>query len=327
MQPFVGHTQAVRCVAFTSDGGTLVSGGDDGKIIVWDRDTARPKFTLKAGFAPVLSVACHPDGERMLSGYRYPLALRDTPDRLRFWDLDTGKPSEAVDKDRSLWHRAERLATGPVVQELVVRACDTIRDVQFRHDGNSFLFLHHERVPYSDDTTGRPELLQIEPRPEQVEPWLYRRTRVTSLALSRDGDSVAVASREYVRVGRLDARTVPPGYAARGHVQSLSLSPSGDRLAGCWGDAVTVWETAGGREVRDFAGHAGAVEAVAYKPDGSLIASAGLDGRVMLWEPHGGVARAAYDWNLGPVHALAFSPDCLTLAVAGKGGLVLIDLE
>ena len=326
MQPFIGHTQAVRCVAFTPDGGTLVSGGDDGKIIVWDRDAGRPKFTLWPGFASVLSVACHPDGERLLTGYHYPLALRDTSDRLRFWNLGTGKPSEAFDDDRSMWHRVERLASGPVIQELVVRACDTIVDLQFRPDGNSFAYTHYERSPHHEPV-GFPELWQIEPRPVRVKSWLDQRVGVTALALSRDGDSVAVASREYVRVGRLDARTVPPGYAARGHVQSLSLSPDGSRLAGTWGDCVTVWETGGGREVRDFAGHAGAVEAVAYKPDGSLIASAGLDGRVMLWEPHGGVARAAYDWNLGPVHALAFSPDCLTLAVAGRGGLVLIDLE
>ena len=156
MQPFIGHTQAVRCIAFTPDGGTLVSGGDDGKIVVWDRDTGRPRFTLKAGFAPVLSVACHPDGERLLSGYRYPLALRDTPDRLRFWDLGTGKPSEAVADDRSLWHRGVRMASGPIIQELVVRACDTIVDLQFRPDGNSFVYTHYEWSPRLEPV-GRPE--------------------------------------------------------------------------------------------------------------------------------------------------------------------------
>ena len=34
------HCEAVRAVAFSRDGSTLVSGGDDGIVMVWDVQTA-----------------------------------------------------------------------------------------------------------------------------------------------------------------------------------------------------------------------------------------------------------------------------------------------
>jgi WD40 repeat protein len=90
---------------------------------------------------------------------------------------------------------------------------------------------------------------------------------------------------------------------------------------------LTVWESAGGAEVREYDGHTAEVRAVAYHPDGAAVASAGLDGTVILWEAGSGRVRVRFDWSVGPVHALAFAPDGLTLAVAGEAGLVVFDLD
>jgi WD40 repeat protein len=328
MLPFIGHTKPVTSVAFSPDSSTLISGARDGKIIIWDRFAAKPKHTLSVGHSAISTIACHPDGERFASGYRYSLALLDSPDRLRFWDINTGEPCEVPDDNKGMWHRAERLATGRMFQEISILDCEGIRDLHFLPDRESFVMVHG---PYLTRGKGTPyhcaSWWQLEPEVKTLDSWLERRSLVTALSLSTNGEIVAVASQDFVRVGRLDAQTVSPAYKAPGVVKSIALSPDGSRLAGSSGAKVTIWETVGGQEVQIFTGHEEPVQQVAYRADGEVLASAGLDGKVLLWEPDGGAIRATYDWNLGPIHALAFSPDSLTLAVAGDGGLMLFDLD
>lgn len=333
MLPFHGHTKAVRSVAFTPDGLTLVSGGDDGAILVWDRMGATLRHSLPTGLKSVLAVACHPDGERLLAPFKYALAVLDSPDRMRFWNLATGKPCEIENDDTGLWHRAELLAKGPELQEILIEDAATVAALAFRPDGESFLALHFApkstmyNGPFNAAKAIRPEWRSCNLKLDAYASWFDRRVEVSAMSLSADGTTAAVASREYVRVGKLDAIRVSPAYKASKPVASITLNPNATRLVGCWGEFVTVWETGGAAKLREFDGHTAQVRTVAYAPDGSLVASAGDDGTVLLWEPDGGSIRVRYDWNLGPIHALAFAPDGLTLAVAGQGGLILFDLE
>jgi len=332
MLPFLGHAKAVRCLDFTPDGNTLASGGDDGAILIWDRLSAVVRHTLPTGLKSVGALACHPDGERLLAPWKYALAVLDSPDRLRFWNLESGKPCAVEDHETGLWHRAELLAKGPELLEIPIGDAATVSALSFRPDGESWIALHFApktTMYYGPNISKaiKPEWRPCDPKLEAYPSWFDRRVEISALSLSADGTTAAVASREYVRVGALDAARVPPAYRAAKPVASIALSPNADRLIGCWGNVVTVWETGGASRVREFDGHTAPVRTVAYAPDGSLAASAGLDGTVLLWEPDGGSIRVRYDWNLGPIHKLAFAPDGLTLAVAGQGGLILFDLE
>jgi WD40 repeat protein len=74
-------------------------------------------------------------------------------------------------------------------------------------------------------------------------------------------------------------------------------------------------------------GHERAVRSVAFSPAADLLASGGLDGKVLLWDVAQGSTRACFDWEVGPVYAVAFAPDGMTLAVAGEEGIVVVDAD
>jgi WD40 repeat protein len=67
----------------------------------------------------------------------------------------------------------------------------------------------------------------------------------------------------------------------------------------------------------------GGKKAVAYSPDGELIASGDTRGNVSVWEADtGDVLGEPFPAAVGAVYAIAFSPEGGTLAVGGEGGLV-----
>ena len=86
---FNGHKKSITTLAFDANGSWLVSGGNEGEIVVWDRIAEVGPFRLKGHRAPVtglhfiphptLPTTSHP-------GYHVSTA-RDT--HLKLWDLGT----------------------------------------------------------------------------------------------------------------------------------------------------------------------------------------------------------------------------------------------
>ena len=133
------------------------------------------------------------------------------------------------------------------------------------------------------------------------------------LILATDGGLVSVdpATRATKRVSRLR----PEVMAYSPALKLLALARSSDGPARA---EVRLWDLLRGREICRLEGHRQGLLALAFSPDGDVLASAGYDGELLLWNPKACRQVHHLPPRRGAIQALAFSPDGRTLAVASE---------
>jgi WD40 repeat protein len=120
-------------------------------------------------------------------------------------------------------------------------------------------------------------------------------------------------------------------------VFGVAFNPGGRLLASAGGNGtVRLWNTMTdqpvGRALRAeslaqsfkgvIGGQRGGIHAVAFSPDGKLLASADSDGTVRFWNPRTGRPAGRPLYARTDVYGMAFSPDGTTLATANFDGTV-----
>ena len=113
----------------------------------------------------------------------------------------------------------------------------------------------------------------------------------------------------------------------KGHtsnITSLAFSGDGTRLASASTDhSVRLWNVDSGQPAGVFKGHTMSVVSVSLSPDGRLLASASEDHTVRIWRIDGAGEIARMTDYVGTPRSVKFSPDGQSLATLSQEGLRL----
>jgi hypothetical protein len=155
----------------------------------------------------------------------------------------------------------------------------------------------------------------------------FRGHRLATAGFSADGKWVALADDQIAEVR--DARTGHLRWAApaqRTEVRAVALSPDGTRLVvggrlSRGQGEVRVYDIETGTELAVLK-VGGGVNAIAFAPNGRVLAIAATDSTVRLWDAATWRPKGEPLSLPGEARALAFSPDGNILAVGGRDGFL-----
>jgi WD40 repeat protein/uncharacterized protein YjbI with pentapeptide repeats/3',5'-cyclic AMP phosphodiesterase CpdA len=270
-------------VAYSSDGGTVAIGSDDGDVLLCDSASGHPIRNLHGHSGRVYVVMYGPNDTLLATGA--------SDGTVRLWDPATGRLLRVLDGHHD-W-----------VWPMAISADGALLAV-----GDST-----GRLRLWDPCTGeiRGELTGHAPR-------IWTAAFHAGGEFIATGDSGGVVRLWDVSTCRL--RHTIAGHG--GSVYRVAISPDGALLASAdHAGTVRVWNTATGELCHELTGHGGHVYTLDFHPAGHL-ATGDTDGTIHVWDPHSGRSRMALDAHTGAVYGLRFSPDGAFLASADSDGNV-----
>jgi WD40 repeat protein len=282
----------------------------------------------------VYALAFSPDGTTLASGAKDgSVSLRDADGQVSWLRCDPGPKTPAI-------HALAFLPDGAVVIGHAygwhIHHQDT--KVPWQVNGpsstptNSLALLGPNTLAVGTGDRGKPSAGTLElwdlATGRRLEPYFQEPNGVRAVAVCPARNLVAWAT-GHRKVNVWDIRKQKPlEFPQPGDCYSIALDSEGTRLAVALDRPVRLYDVEKRRERAILKGHTGRVEAVAFSPDGSTVATGSWDHTVRLWDVATGKERANYKWPIGRVYSLAYAPDGLRLAAGGDLGAVVVwDVE
>lgn len=297
---------AVEQMAFSPDGKTLVSRGEENHIRLWDTVSGKERIMGEGPSESILSLAYSPNAKLVASASR---------DQIWLYSAATGKT------ERVLLTHSERK--------------DFLLAVAFSADGKSLVAVDRDGLlRIWDAETGKergalqiktrdPAQAAVAPDGETLAVWNFAPPQSISLWNTRTGEK------------RRDLGVPPEKPGVVTFPKALLFSADGKILYAASGthSRILRWDAATGKVLSSLGEHPSSIDGMALSPDGRSLAVVtggggtmtrkGLvswDGELHLWETATGQRRFVVK-DVGFATSVAFSPDGNLLALVNAGNV------
>lgn len=309
-----GHEGRVRGIAFNPTGNALVTGGEDGQIIIWSVPTYEETIKIDAHIGEINDISFDPAGNRFAAaGYDGIIKVWNTKNQtelvaiqghsgevfsvqfspdgsrivssgldntIRFWDANTGQ-------ELITWQV-------PNVGPLLV----------YDETGTRVFFWSDFQLKIRNIDSGE-DILSI-PAGEYI------------FALSPDNQKIAAVSEDggFIRIlNTFDGKVIYNISYPSNQIEHMEFSPDGSQLVSVGRDRKAhIWDVESGIEIITLGGHREFIATLAFTPDGKYVATSGFDGIIKVWSMED--KGELFSFSGGGVR-MALSPDGRYLATIG----------
>ncbi|KAJ9611534.1 hypothetical protein H2200_004718 [Cladophialophora chaetospira] len=332
---FVGHTEDVSQVFFSSDGNLVISGSRDHTIRIWNAGNGESHAVLTRHATCIHSIALSQSGN--------PMASSSKDKSIRLWDNMNDQSCALLNEDCNVWSQlvfsqdGRMLASG--LEDGTLSIWDTLtkkklRSVRVSHRGcgvGAVAFSHDGRFLAAGSWDRTIRVWETE-RDKTVATLRGHSHGIMSLTFSPANSQILVsgAADKTIRawdLGKSVASRAPEGH--QGEINAALLSPNSQLLATAGTDwNVRLWSTESGSTRMIYKGHTAEPFTLAFSPDGSFLASGGRDQTIHIWDLRTGRTHAVLEGHAGYISGISFSQNSLILAsYTSQGPITLWDIR
>ena len=340
-----GHKNEVLSISFSADGQFIASGSADKTVKLWNVKMRKCTQTLKGHTDGVESVSFSKDGRYLASG------SKDAT--IKIWDLEKDEKDKCIKTFDEHQKQVKSVCFSPLSEELLVSGSsdsnimlwnvnkleyiktleghtDIIESVGFSHDGLMIASGGEDREIRLWSVSEQQCLRTL----RGFTNWIW------SVAFSPDDRNLASANGDWtVRLWDIEKQK-ECCLALKEHtsaVMSVAFRKGGKIIASSSDDQnIKLWSMEKDQEGSitnlvcintNSEGHKDRIKCVCFSPDGSKLASAGYDAKIMLWNVESeSNPRLEECQELGrhenQIWSVVFSPDGKLLASCSTDGTI-----